>query len=81
MRFRRHRCGCPVKTDCTGPEGDDVKKTSGHHQVLVEVDHIVWISGRQVHAKGGAQADEGQQSSGPTAVETRQQRQAAEQMD
>jgi hypothetical protein len=33
-----------------------------------------------MHAKGGAQADEGQQSSGPTAVETRQQRQAPDQM-
>src|SRR5713101_3716541 len=44
------------------------------------MDHIVWISGRQMHAKGGAQADEGQQRSGPTAVETRQQRQAPDQM-
>ena len=81
MRFGRRRYGFPVKAEYTGAEGDDVKKTSGHHQVLVKMDHIVWISGRQVHAKGGAQADEGQQSSGPTAVETRQQRQAAEQMD
>ena len=44
------------------------------------MDHIVWISGRQMHAKGGAQADEGQQSSGPTAIKARQQRQAAKQM-
>ena len=64
MRLGRYRCGFPVKADCAWAEGDDVKKTPGHHQVLVEMDHIVRISGRQVHAEGSAYADESQQSSG-----------------
>src|SRR5215813_11027313 len=63
-----------------GAEGDDVKEPAGHHQVLVEVYHVVLISGRQMHAKSSAKADQGKQSSGPSAVETRQQGQAAEQM-
>jgi L-lactate utilization protein LutC len=33
-----------------------------------------------MHPKSSAQADEGKQSSGPSAIETREQREAAEQM-
>src|SRR5215470_9944118 len=45
------------------------------------MDHVVLISGRQVHAKSGAQADKGKQRSGPSAVETREKRKAAKQVD
>jgi hypothetical protein len=45
------------------------------------MDHVALISGRQMRAKSGAQADKGKQSSGPSTVEPGEQRQAAEQMD
>jgi hypothetical protein len=38
------------------------------------MDHVILISGRQMHAKSGAQADKGKQRSGPSAVKTREQR-------
>jgi hypothetical protein len=38
------------------------------------MDHVVLISGRQMHAKSGTQADKGKQRSGPSAVKTREQR-------
>src|SRR6516225_1908913 len=76
----RYLSGFPVEAEGAGTEGDDVKEPAGHHQVLVEVDHVVLISGRQMHAKSSAKADQGKQSGGPSAVETREQRQAAEQM-
>jgi hypothetical protein len=44
------------------------------------MDHVALISGRQMHAKSGAQAHKGKQASGPSAVKTHEQRQAAEQM-
>src|ERR1700730_10880103 len=44
------------------------------------MDHVVLIAGWQMHAKSSAEADKDKQSSGPSAVETREQRQAAEQM-
>src|SRR6516162_9967760 len=75
-----HLYGFPVEAEAAGAERDDVKEPAGHHQVLVEVDHVVRISGRQMHAKGSAEADKDQQGSGPSSVETREQRQAAEQM-
>src|SRR5271168_2840603 len=81
LRLARNLCGLPVEAEAAGAEGDDVKEPAGHHQVLVEMDHVVLISGRQMHPKSGAQADKGQQSSGPSAIETREQREAAEQMD
>src|SRR5215472_5488145 len=45
------------------------------------MDNVVLISGWQMHAKSGAQADKGKQRGGPSAVKTREQRQAAKQMD
>src|SRR5271163_1020390 len=67
-------CGFPVKAEAAGAEGDHVEEPSGHHQVLVEIDHVGLISRRQMHAKSGAEAKKGQQSSSPSAVETREQR-------
>ena len=59
-----HPCGSRFETEAAGAEGDNVEEPAGHRQVLVEMDHIVLISGRQMHAKSGAQADKGKQSSG-----------------
>ena len=42
------------------------------------MDHVVLISDRQMHAKGSAEAHQGEQSSGPSAVEPREKRQTAE---
>src|SRR5215471_19896027 len=75
-----HLCGFSVEAECARVECDHVKEPAGHHQVLVEVDHVVLISGRQMHAKGSAEADKDKHSSGPSGVETCKQRQAAEQM-
>src|SRR6516162_10432099 len=75
-----HLYGFPVEAEAAGAERDDVKEPAGHHQVLVEVDHVVRISGRQMHAKGSAEADKDQQGSGPSRVETREQCQTAEEM-
>ena len=55
----RYLSGFPVEAEGAGTESDDVKEPTGHHQILVEVYHVVLISGRQVHAKSGAQADQG----------------------
>ena len=49
-----HLCGSRAETEAAGAEGDDLEEPAGHHQVLVEMDHVVLISGRQVHAKSGA---------------------------
>jgi hypothetical protein len=72
--------GYSVEAEGTRAEGDDVKKPAGHHQILIEIDHIGLISGRQMHAKSSAEADKSKQSSGPSGVETCKQRQAAEQI-
>ena len=72
--------GLAVDADGTSAEGYHVEEPTRHHQILVEMDHVVLISGRQMHAKRSAEADKGKQSSGPSAVKTREQRQAAEQM-
>src|SRR6516165_3804500 len=69
----RYLSGFSVEADGAGTEADDVKEPAGHHQVLVEVYHVVLISGRQMHAKSSAKADQGKQSSGPPAVETDEQ--------
>jgi hypothetical protein len=80
MRLGRHLCGFPVEAEAARPESDDVKEPTGHHQILIEIDHIGLISGRQMHAKSSAEADKSKQSSGPSGVETCKQRQAAEQI-
>jgi len=36
----------PVEAEAAGAESDDVEKSAGHYQVLVEMDHVVLISGR-----------------------------------
>ena len=54
MRLTRYLRGFPLKAKAAGAERNDVKEPAGHHQVLVEMDHVVLISGRQVHAKSGA---------------------------
>src|SRR5271166_5958182 len=53
MRLARHLRGFPVKAEAARAEYDDVKEPAGHHQVLVEMDHVVLIAGRQMHAKSG----------------------------
>ena len=58
-RCRMHLHGLPVEAKAAGAEGNDVEEPAGHHQVLVEVYHIALISGRQMHAKSGAQAHKG----------------------
>src|SRR5215471_2780421 len=62
-------CGFPVDADGTGAVDDDVKKPAGHHQVLVEMNRVVLISERQMHAESRAQTDKDKQSSGPPGVE------------
>src|SRR5262249_32334446 len=81
MQFAQHLGDLPVEAEAAGAEGDDVEEPAGHRQVLVEMDHVVLISSRQMHAKGSAKANQGKQSGGPSAAETREQRQTAEQMD
>ena len=75
-----HLYGFPVEAEAAGAERDDVKEPAGHHQVLVEVDHVALISGRQMHAKSSAEADKDKQCRGPSGIETCKQRQAAEQI-
>jgi hypothetical protein len=70
-----------VEAEAAGTEGDDVEEPAGHHQVLVEMDHVVLISRRQMHATSSAQADKGEQSGRPSGIESHQQGQAAEQVD
>ena len=50
-------------------------------KVLIETDHIGLISDRQMHAKGGAEADKSEQSSGSSGEKAHQEHQAPEQMD
>jgi hypothetical protein len=45
-------------------------------RILVEVDHVLWIAVRQMHAKCGTQADKGEQSSGPAGTEADEKRQS-----
>ena len=80
IRLAEHLRGFPVETEAAGAEDDDVEEPAGHHQVLVEVDHVALISGRQMHAKSSNKADEGEQSGRPSGVEAHQQGQAAEQV-
>src|SRR5215472_11489898 len=61
-------CGFSVEAECARAKCDHVKEPAGHHQVLVEVDHVVLIFGRQMHAKGSAEADKDKHSSGPSGV-------------
>src|SRR5262245_1132857 len=46
--------GLAVDADGTSAEGHHVEEPTRHHQILVEVDHVVLVSDRQMHAKGGA---------------------------
>jgi hypothetical protein len=41
------------------------------------MDHVVLISGRQMHTEGRAEANEGEQASRPSAVKTDEQGQTA----
>ena len=54
LTARRLR-GSSVKAKAARAEGDHVKEPAGHHQVLVEMDHVALISDRQMHAKGQAE--------------------------
>ena len=46
--------GLAVDADGTSAEGYHVEEPTRHHQILVEMDHVVFVSDRQMHAKGSA---------------------------
>src|SRR6516165_9932085 len=52
IRLAGHLRGLPVEAEAARAEGDDVKEPAGHHQVLVEVDHVALIPGRQMQCRG-----------------------------
>ena len=55
-----------VDADRARAEIDHVEKAACHDEVLVEIDHILSISCRQMHAKSGAEAEQGEGGRGPT---------------
>src|ERR1700729_3215566 len=61
--------------------GDDVEEAPRHHQILVEIYHVSLIADRQMHTKGGAEAEQNEQGSSPPCLEADKERQAAEEMD
>ena len=42
-----------VEADGAGSKGNHLKKSAGHHQVLVKVDQVGLVSDRQVYAEAG----------------------------
>jgi hypothetical protein len=44
--------GLAVDAGGTSPEGYRVKDPTRRHQILVEMDQVVLVSDRQMHAKG-----------------------------
>src|ERR1700731_2876686 len=73
--------GLLVDAHAASAVGDDVEESTRHHQILVEIYHVSLIADRQMHAKGGAEAEQNEQGSSPPCLEAGKERQAAEEMD
>src|SRR6516162_7322163 len=73
--------GFPVQAHAASTVDDHVKKPAGHHQILVEMDHVALVADRKMDAKGGAHAEKSKQSSGPPGIEAHEQCSSAEYMD
>src|SRR6202034_4150437 len=70
-----------VDADGAGTETDDVEEATRHHQILVEIDHVVEVSRPQMHAESGPEAEQRENCRGPSGLETHDDRRTAENMD
>jgi hypothetical protein len=54
-----------VESIRTWSKSDHVKKATRHHQVLIEMHHVLHVAGGQVYAESSAEAEQDEQRRGP----------------
>ena len=70
-----------IERERARPERNHIEKAAGHHEVLVEMHHILHVASRQMHAERGAETEQDQQSRGPARHKANEDRRAAKEVD